>query len=304
MDATPELNNLIINIEQLKCELFEKHNISVHILRLDAIHPKVSGNKIFKLYSFLKEAKTSSHKPIITFGGAYSNHLAATAFACKEARIKCIGFVRGKKPEKLSHTLLFCLQNEMQLEFINRDLYKKINEEKFLLSLKNKYGDHILIPEGGFSQKGAEGAKLIYNYFNSKDFSHICCAIGTATTFAGILNGSDDDTEIIGFSVLKNLKDIGERLELLNVPSSKKYTVIHDYHFNGYAKKNSNLISFINLFYDNNKIPLDFVYTGKMMFGVYDLIKKNYFPKGSNILCIHTGGLQGNRSLPEGMLNF
>jgi len=256
------------------------------------------------LYYFLEEAKNSIHKKIITFGGAYSNHLAATAYACKEAGVKCIGFVRGEKPKELSHTLLFCLQNEMQLEFISRESYKKINKENFLQSLKNIYGHHILIPEGGFSQKGANGAKLICNYFNLKNFSHVCCAIGTATTFAGLINGNNNETEIIGFSVLKNLNDIEERLIFLGVEPSKKYSGIHDYHFGGYAKKNTDLISFINSFYQDNKIPLDFVYTGKMMFGVYDLIEKKYFPEGSNILCIHTGGLQGNNSLPEGVLNF
>ncbi len=130
MSALPEPDNLIINIEQLKSKLFERHNLSVHMLRLDAIHPVVSGNKIFKLHYFLEEAKNSTHKLIITFGGAYSNHLAATAFACKEAGIKCIGIVRGEKPKKLSHTLLYCLQNKMQLEFISRNLYKKISRGK------------------------------------------------------------------------------------------------------------------------------------------------------------------------------
>ncbi len=297
-----ETENIIIN--SLQSDLFNKSKLSVSMLRLDTIHPIVSGNKIFKLYYFLEEAKNSIHKKIITFGGAYSNHLAATAYACKEAGLKCIGFVRGEKPKKLSHTLLFCLQNEMQLEFISRESYKKINKENFLQSLKNTYGDHILIPEGGFSQKGANGAKLICNYFNLKNFSHVCCAIGTATTFAGLINGNNNETEIIGFSILKNLNDIEERLIFLGVEPSKKYSVIHDYHFGGYAKKNTDLISFINSFYEDNKIPLDFVYTGKMMFGVYDLIEKRYFPEGSNILCIHTGGLQGNNSLPEGVLNF
>ena len=230
------------------------------------------------MHYFLEEAKNSIHKKIITFGGAYSNHLAATAYACKEAGVKCIGFVRGEKPKELSHTLLFCLQNEMQLEFISRDLYKKINDEKFLLSLKNIYGDHILIPEGGFSQKGAKGAELICNYFNSKNFSHICCAVGTATTFAGLINGSNNETEIIGFSVLKNLNDIEERLKFLGVKPSKKYSVIHDVSFWWVMlKKIPDLISFMNSFYQDNKIPLDFVYTGKMMFGVYDLIEKKLF---------------------------
>lgn len=304
MEVLFSLINPSINIDQLQSESFDKHHLSVHMLRLDAIHPIVSGNKIFKLHYFLEEAKNSSHKKIITFGGAYSNHLAATAYACKSAGLQSIGFIRGEKPKQLSHTLHFCMQNEMKLEFISRDLYKKINEEEFQTELIKKYGDHTLIPEGGFSFKGVQGAKLICSYFNQKKFTHICCAVGTATTFAGLIHGSNNETEIIGFSVLKNLNDIAKRLAFLQVPTSKKYSVIHDYHFGGYAKKNNELISFMNSFYKENKIPLDFVYTGKMMYGVYDLIEKNYFPHSSNILCIHTGGLQGNKSLQEGMLNF
>lgn len=293
-----------IRIDLLQNKLLDESNISVSMLRLDLIDPIISGNKVFKLHYFLEEARNSSHKLIITFGGTYSNHLAATAYACKKAGVKSIGFVRGEKPKELLHTLLYCLENGMQLEFISRELYKKINEEKFHAELIKKYGDHTLIPEGGFSRKGTNGAKLICNYFNSKNFSHVCCAVGTATTFAGLIKGSDEGTKIIGFTVLKNLIDVEDRLELLGIESSKGYSIIYDCHFGGYAKRNNNLLSFMNSFYEDNKIPLDFVYTGKMMFGVYDLIKRKYFPEGSNILCIHTGGLQGNKSLPEGMLNF
>ena len=304
MDVLSDPGNLAINIEQLKSDLFDKHHLSVHMLRLDTIHPTVSGNKLFKLYYFLEEAINSTHKHIVTFGGAYSNHLAATAYACKTAGLKSTGFVRGEKPKQLSHTLRFCMQNEMKLEFISRELYKKNNGEEFQEELIKKYGDHTLIPEGGFSTKGVNGAELICNYFNLKKISNICCAVGTATTFTGLIRGSNNETEIIGFSVLKNLHDIEERLTRFGISSSKKYSVINEYHFGGYAKKNNELISFINSFYESNKIPLDFVYTGKMMFGVYDLIKKNYFPAGSDILCIHTGGLQGNKSLPERTLIF
>jgi 1-aminocyclopropane-1-carboxylate deaminase len=303
MDALPSLQNLIIDIQPLKSRIADEHNISVDMLRLDAIHPIVSGNKLFKLTYFLEQAKNSTHKQIITFGGAYSNHLAATAFACSNAGLKSVGIVRGEKPEKLSHTLKLCLENKMYLEFISRSEYLHINTNNFTDELIKKFGSHILIPEGGFSKKGANGAALICNHYYLKNYSHVCCAIGTATTFAGLIKGSFREM-IIGFSVLKNLLDVEERLRYLNVSSSKKYSIIPDYHFGGYAKKNSELISFMNSFYNNNKIPLDFVYTGKMMFGVHDLIAKNYFPQGSKILCIHTGGLQGNKSLPDIMLNF
>jgi len=296
---------LKINQDIHTIKLFEKNNISVHLLRLDEIHPVVSGNKLFKLYYFLKDVLHSPYKTIITFGGAYSNHLAATAFACNQLNIKSIGFVRGEQPKTLSPTLEFCIQNNMQLEFIDRVAYKTIHEKKFSGSLFQKFGNHILIPEGGFSLPGMEGAKLIWKYIEPNNkYTHICCAIGTATTFAGLINGNTNDTIITGLPVLKGLHDIEERLIHLKILPEKKYKVIYDYHFGGYAKRNDELIHFINSFYSQNHIPLDFVYTGKMMYGVYDLINKNYFPGNSNILCIHTGGLQGNNSLPDGTLKF
>ncbi len=292
------------SICQLEDRLYEENNIEVSMLRLDEIHPIISGNKLFKLYYFLEEAKNSTHKTIITFGGAYSNHLAATAFACEKSNLKCVGFVRGEKPSVLSPTLLFCIENKMQLEFLSRNSYHKINEDTFLQQLQQKYGEYILIPEGGFSLKGAKGAALITQFYKDKNYSHVCVAVGTAATFAGIINGSKNDCRILGFSVLKNMNDIDVRLEELQVDSSKTKSFIGDYHFGGYAKKTNALISFINIFYDQHKIPLDFVYTGKMIFGLNDLIQKKYFPPDSKILCIHTGGLQGNNSLPLGMLKF
>lgn len=288
----------------IKDDVAKEKNIAVFMLRLDEIHPVISGNKIFKLYYFLEEVKKTSHKTVITFGGAYSNHIAATAFACKKLGLRSIGFVRGEKPKVLSPTLLFCLEQEMQLEFINRASFKKIKDNQFLFSLKEKYRESIVVPEGGFSVMGAEGAALITQLFNGQSFTHVCLAIGTATTFAGIINGTENEKEIIGFSVLKNLNDIKERLSELKVNPDRRFSFINDYHFGGYAKRTSDLISFMNDFYAQHAIPLDFVYTGKMMYGVFDLIKKNYFQRNSKILCIHTGGLQGNKSLPTGTLKF
>lgn len=293
----PEIQFTEPTFSKLNNDFFGKNNLEIFMLRLDEIHPVISGNKLFKLIYFLEEAKKSIHKKIITFGGAYSNHLAATAFAAKELKIKSVGIVRGEKPKILSLTLLFCLENEMQLEFISRQDYKKINEKDFLEDLENKYGEHILIPEGGFSAKGKEGAALINQYFSDKNFTHVCLPVGTATTFAGLVYANKNETQIIGFGVLKNLHDIEKRFAELKVNPEKKYSFIGGYHFGGYAKKTEELISFMNDFYAKNKISLDFVYTAKMMFGINDLIRKKYFPEGSKILCIHTGGLQGNKSL-------
>ncbi|MEO8721002.1 MAG: pyridoxal-phosphate dependent enzyme [Ginsengibacter sp.] len=296
-DIVPEIQFNKPTVSLLNQRFSENSSTKIFMLRLDEVHPVISGNKLFKLIYFLEEAKKSLHKKIITFGGAYSNHLAATAFACKELKIKSVGIVRGERPENLSSTLLFCLEQGMQLEFISRATYKKITENDFFKALINRHGEHILIPEGGYSVQGKEGAKLIDDYFTDKNFTHVCLPVGTATTFAGLTEANKNETEIMGFGVLKNFNDIEKRFAELKVNTAKKYSFIPGYHFGGYAKKNGELISFMNEFYEQNKIQLDFVYTAKMMFGVKDLIGKGYFPDGAKILCIHTGGLQGNDSL-------
>ncbi len=291
-------------ISPIKNDLFKRNKVDVFMLRLDQVHPIISGNKLFKLIYFLEEAKKSLHKTIITFGGAYSNHLAATAFAAKEMNLKSIAIVRGEKPKVLSTTLLFCLEQRMQLEYIRRSLYQNKNQKDFLEDLNLKYGEHILIPEGGFCVKGKEGASLINEYFTDKNFTYVCLPAGTATTFAGIVDANKNEAEIMGFAVLKNLNDIEKRFEELKVKPAGKYSLISHYHFGGYAKKTPALLSFMKSFYEENKIELDFVYTAKMMFGIYDLIEKKYFAEGSKILCIHTGGLQGNSSLATNYTDF
>ena len=285
-------------IIDLEDSLFEKKEISVSILRLDNIHPVISGNKLFKLVYFLKDAIESDHKTVITFGGAYSNHLAATAFACESLQLKSVGIVRGERSKNLSHTLQFCLEHGMQIEFISRSDYKNVDAE-FLKRIKKTFGEHILIPEGGFSEKGKCGASLIKEYFLDKNFTHIVLPVGTATTMAGMVDANKTHSKIIGFGILKGMNDLQRRLQFLKVNPTKDFVFINDYHFGGYAKKTSELISFMNYFFDKHLIPLDFVYTGKMMFGIYDMAGKNFFERGSKILCIHTGGLQGNKSLGE-----
>ncbi len=299
-----DVMNLQIEINEIYDDIWNKKNITVSLLRLDKIHPLISGNKIFKLYYFLKKA-ISLNKKLLTFGGAYSNHLAATAAACKELKLDCIGVVRGDKPAQLSPTLLFCQQQGMQVQYIARDEYAKGEVSKYLQSLKLNEGEFIVIPEGGYSHEGVEGAAIICRYLNDKILTHVCCSVGSATTLAGLVSGTNSNVEVIGFSALKNLTDFEQRMQfLLRGKIKSNYTLINDYHFGGYAKKNDHLISFMNRFHKIHSISLDFVYTAKMMFGVYDILEKGYFPSDSNVVCIHTGGLQGNASLPAGILTF
>ena len=290
-------------IQSLTDNNMRKKNIDLRILRLDMIHPIASGNKIFKLAFFLDQAQSVNHKTLLTFGGAYSNHLAATAFAGAQLQLRTIGIIRGEQPPRLSHTLEYCLSQGMELEFVSRNEYRELTKGFLSQRFANKFGSFVVIPEGGHSKAGAEGASLIWQHI-PMDVTHVCVAIGTATTFAGIIKAAPPNVKIVGLPILKNMRDIAERLKHLLITDVCAYDVVDGYHFNGYAKKNDQLVKFMNLFYEETRVPLDFVYTAKMMYGVKDLISKDYFPNGSRILCIHTGGLQGNLSLPFGTLKY
>ena len=290
-----------LEFNELEGSLFTEKKIHVSVARLDKIHPIVSGNKLFKLHYFLEEALKNKPKPILTFGGAYSNHLAATAYACKVTGIPSIGIVRGERPELLSHTLKQCEDNGMKLYFISREKYKNKNSD----DITKQFEDCIIIPEGGYHPLGAMGAGLIIDKLKDKNATHICTAIGTATTAAGLLMNATSNTNIIGIPVLKNMHDITERISwLCGDKQYDNFVVFDDYHFGGYAKKTSDLINFMNEFYMDHHVPTDFVYTAKMMYAIIDKIKAGYFPQGSRIICLHTGGLQGNDSLRASTLVF
>ena len=299
------LQNLQINTDYLQDDLFIQKGITLAVLRLDKIHPIISGNKIFKLHYLLLEAIQTPEQKVITFGGAYSNHLVATAYACRQNNLSCIGIVRGERPAQLSHTLRHCLQFGMELHFISRQGYSKIATPDFIMQLNKRWGAAIIIPEGGYHPLGAKGASAIMNYI-ATDTTHIACATGTATTLAGLVAVAKTNQQVLAFPVLKGCTDTLERLSFLNksLLQPQQLHIEPAYHFGGYAKHTPTLIAFMNQLYQQYRLPTDFVYTAKMMYGVLDMIKNDFFKAGSNIVCVHTGGLQGNLSLQKGLLTF
>ena len=286
-----------ITIDKISLPAFREKQVESSVLRLDKIHPVISGNKWFKLRFYLEEAKRLQKKTIVTFGGAYSNHIVATAAASRLNDIKSIGIIRGEEPGILSPTLLQAKEFGMQLIFVSRENYKEKKIWNSLLTSGN-----FIIDEGGYGEKGAEGAATILDHCKKEDFTHICCAVGTGTMLAGLTRASSNEQSLIGISVLKNNLEIDENVWALS--DKNNFKIVHDYHFGGYAKHKPELIQFMNEFYTQTNIPSDFVYTGKLFFAVNDLIKKNYFPVESKLLVIHSGGLQGNASLEKGMLIF
>lgn len=270
--------------------------ISLSIKREDLIHPVVSGNKFRKLKYNLLQAKAENKKTLLTFGGAFSNHIAAVAFAAKENGFQSIGIIRGdelKDKIAANPTLQFAQECGMQFEFVSREAYRSKNEIAFLDDLKQKFGDFFMIPEGGTNALAIKGCQEIL-IDEDREFDYICCAVGTGGTISGIINSALPHQKVLGFPALKGdfLQD-----EIRIFVQNENWELITDYHFGGYGKVNEDLIGFINTFYTDNQIPLDPIYTGKMVFGVIDLIQKNYFPAHSNILLIHTGGLQGIRGM-------
>ena len=268
------------------------NGISLYIKREDLIHPFVSGNKFRKLKYNLLEAKTQNKDTLLTFGGAFSNHIAAVAYAGKDKGFKTIGIIRGDElRDKISEnpTLQFAENCGMQFEFVSREEYRLKGENHFLEKLKMKFGDFYLIPEGGTNELAIKGCEEILTE-NDAEFDFVCCAIGTGGTISGIINSVLDHQKVLGFPSLKGdfLQD-----EIRNFVENQNWELITDYHFGGYGKVSEELIAFINQFYAETKIPLDPIYTGKMVFGVINLISENYFPANSKILLIHTGGIQG-----------
>jgi 1-aminocyclopropane-1-carboxylate deaminase len=267
-------------------------NISLSIRREDLIHPFISGNKYRKLKYNLVQAKAENQDTLLTFGGAFSNHIAAAAYAGKEYGFKTIGIIRGDELEsKISRnpTLKFAQECGMQFKFITRDNYRHKTEADFIENLKLQFGNFYYVPEGGTNEFAVKGCEEILTKEDA-EYDFVCTAVGTGGTISGIINSSLPHQKILGFPALK-----GDFLneDIRKFARNKNWELITDYHFGGYGKVNPELVAFINKFYAENQIPLDPIYTGKMVFGVIDLINKKFFPENSKILLIHTGGIQG-----------
>jgi 1-aminocyclopropane-1-carboxylate deaminase len=272
--------------------LQESSTISLTIKREDLIHPFISGNKYRKLKYNLVQAKEESQTKLLTFGGAFSNHIAAVAYAGKEFGFETIGIIRGEELiDKMEEnpTLQFAKNCGMQLHFISREEYRLKDDALFFEDLKQKLGVFYHIPEGGTNELAIKGCEEILEN-DDAIFDYICCSVGTGGTILGLINSAKPHQKILGFPSLKGdfLKE-----EIRKFAKNNNWELISEYHFGGYGKVNADLITFINSFYKENKIKLDPIYTGKLVFGVIDLIKNNYFPVNSKILMIHTGGIQG-----------
>ena len=281
-------------VQEIRNEALETAGVRLLIKREDLNHPFVSGNKWWKLKYNLQEAKLQGSKTVLTFGGAFSNHIYATAAAAHELGLESIGIIRGEEVLPLNPTLQFAVEKGMKLQYISRDSYRKKNTPEIREQLHDRWKDFFLIPEGGTNALAIKGCEEFAQTLSPLSFDYLCLPVGTGGTIAGLVNGLKSGIKILGFSSLKDSDFLTPEISAWsgNLPE-KNWTIVSNYHFGGYAKKNQELLQFIEEIEKQHSIPLDHVYTGKMMFGIFDLIRNNYFPRDSIILCIHTGGLQG-----------
>lgn len=290
--------NLPVNIpiQEIEDPLLEEKSIRVFLKREDLIHEKISGNKWRKLYYNLKFAQSENRSTLVTFGGAYSNHIAATAAAGKMFGFTTIGVIRGEAYPTLNPTLRYASQCGMELRYVSRATYQERTTSEFIENHLFDLSNYYLIPEGGTNLLAVKGCEEILADIDF-DFDVVCCSCGTGGTLSGIINTLKPHQSAIGFSSLKGgdfLKD-----EISKYVINSQWSLNLDYHFGGYAKVDEGLVEFINQFHHKHGIPLDPVYTGKMIYGLWDLIEKDYFRSGSSIVAIHTGGLQGIEGMNE-----
>lgn len=280
---------------------YENHVLEASILRLDQIHRVISGNKFFKLLRHFDHIQAKGITKVASFGGAYSNHIAALAAACHALGLGSVGIIRGDAPAAFNHTLAQAKDYGMELQFVSRMAYQ--DKAKLTSAFESK--GYYVIPEGGYGKLGAEGVQMMYEWIDAQ-YTDLVCAVGTGTTMAGLVKGATPHQRVWGVSVLKGYPGLNAEMEslLTSEELKKEYQIVHDYHFGGYAKYNKTLLDFMNQVYAQCQLPTDFVYTAKMLFATWDMHRNGHFDKRANILLIHTGGLQGNKSLTEHAMLF
>ena len=275
-------------IQEIHGAFLSERGLRLLIKREDLNHPHVRGNKWWKLKYNLMDASAQGKTTLLTYGGAFSNHIVATAAAAREAGFQSIGIIRGEEILPLNSALTMAKQFGMDFQYLPRSAYRtKSREDAYLSRFENYYW----IPEGGSNELAVQGVEELARSIR-RDYDYLCCAVGTGGTLAGLIDGAASDKKILGFSSLKSGEFLIDEVRRLSKKgrAAMNWQILFDYHYGGYAKKNQALSRFIEQFQRDYSIPLEHIYTGKLMSGVLDLIYKGFFPRGTTILAIHTGG--------------
>jgi 1-aminocyclopropane-1-carboxylate deaminase len=297
-----QLNYTKTPLVEMQHSVAQQAGIRLLIKREDQNHPIISGNKWWKLKYNLEAAQQQGYNTLLTFGGAYSNHIYATAAAAHELGLKSIGVIRGEETVPLNNTLAFAKSKGMYLHYVSREAYRNKTDEVFIQHLKNQFGDFYLIPEGGTNSLAIKGVMEFAQQLKAEvAFDYLCLPVGTGGTITGVICGLDAQHEIIGISVLRNgnflVDEVKNYLKNFSDRVYGNWSIETSYHHGGYAKTNPQLFAFMDAMNASHKLPLDPVYTAKLMWAVLDMTAKGKFRRGSTVLVLHTGGLQGSTNL-------
>jgi 1-aminocyclopropane-1-carboxylate deaminase len=280
---------------------FASQGYSVDMLRLDLVHPIVSGNKWYKLKEYLLQAKEQKADTLASFGGPYSNHIVALAYAGHYLGLKTIGYIRTNADEPITPSLLEAISYGMQLIYLGRTHFQEKKNEL----LKNQDSSSTyFIDEGGYGKLGCQGFASIQEEVRLNHYDYMVAAVGTGTMLSGLISISNPHQQIVGIPVLKNEETIYSEINAILPDTRMPYTLLHQFHQGGYAKTTQEQIDCMNQFWKNTGIPTDIVYTGKLVTAFDQLLQEKYFKKDASILLIHSGGLQGNRSVKPGLLLY
>lgn len=296
-------------IDSLPLAIAGEKLVTLDCLRLDKVHPFISGNKWYKLKHHLQALLEAGKTEVLSFGGAHSNHLHALAYTAKQLNIRAIGLVRGEKPEKLTPTLVDCQKWGMTLHWVDRSSYRDLASTSTSDTLIKEFPDAWVVPEGGAGALGTLGIESLFNSLHHDgklNYDMIACAVGSGATLAGIAKANTGRAHCVGFSALRGAHDLEQRVErqLLGVSQVSPWRICHHYHFGGFAKINARLSEFISDVYDQHNLVLDPVYTAKMMYGLAEYIHQGRIQAGARVLAVHTGGLQGWRGFGESYQHY
>ena len=294
-------------LQRLHSSSLDEKGVELYVKRDDLIHPQFGGNKWRKLKYNLIHAREKQYDTLLTFGGAWSNHIYATAAAARHFGFNSIGMIRGEKHTPLNNTLAFAENCGMQLHYVDRARYRQKHQQDYLQKILQEFGDVYLLPEGGSNELALQGCEEIVHEINDESkqrFDVICCASGTGATLAGLARAITDSQLAIGFSALKGGSFLSDEVTAFlngsdsgsaSGTSSRNWQIEQDFHFGGYAKIDDELVSFMKQFQSQHGFKLDAVYTGKMFYGLFHRIERGFFKPGTVIVAVHSGGLQGNK---------
>ena len=280
-------------VQEIHHPLLEQKKIKLAIKRDDLLHPIISGNKWRKLKYNLINMQTQGCDSFVTFGGAFSNHLYACAMGCKAFNLKGHAIIRGPELDKRNPTIKMALACGMQLHTVDRKTYRQRHNPEYLASLQNQFPNSLIIPEGGTNQAALQGVMELAQSLPKSNY--VVCATGSGGTLAGLAKGCTGNTQVIGVAVLKQADYLNHDIRQLLTTQHQgaPWQLLTDFHYGGYGKFTDEVWTFCELMRQTFHLPLEPIYTGKMLFAIWQLISQDYFPKGSSITAIHTGGLQG-----------